>query len=66
MTDLQILEFILDNDLECECCKARSDCSQGVSAGPSGPVYPRCCDGDYNELIDMKKAREIYNDIQRT
>ena len=64
-TDLQIIEAILDNDLECECCKCRCDCCQGVQGGPNGPVYPRCIDHGYDKVLDMEKAREIYNDIQR-
>lgn len=43
----------------CDICSLRSDCPQGVTAGPNGPHYPACSDTDPRQLIDIPQAARL-------
>lgn len=55
----ELLEYILDNGLECRCCKHSQNC-RGVSLGPNGPIFPPCSDHDFKDLLIPHKIRQVY------
>ncbi len=60
--DKRIDEWLEHHDGEdyCHYCILQDDCDgRGVRGGPNGPIYPPCCDLDYNEeLLDDESLLE--------
>lgn len=58
-----MLDKILHDDLCCQICIYRSDCSGGgVHGGPNGPIYPPCADKDFDLWVDEDLIEEVYRD----
>lgn len=55
----EMLEYILDNGLECKCCTCNGWCT-GIKMTPSGPSFPPCSDKDFGDLLVPHMLRQVY------
>ena len=57
----EMMDYILDQGLECKCCKHRQYCT-GIRQGPNGPIFPVCSEQDFNELLIHQDVERIYKE----
>lgn len=57
LTDEERDAIMLDmgeSETKCKYCNISDECSNGVSGGPNGPIYPPCCNGDISYMINFQ------------
>lgn len=58
----EMLEYILDEGRECDCCKFRETC-KGIVVIPGGEtLFPACSRKDFVELLSPRMVRKIYRE----
>ena len=60
MSKEDLIQYALDNDLECNFCKNKDDC-HGVYCAGGQPIFPACADYTLDELLELD---EIENYIK--
>lgn len=57
-----MVEYILDEGKECDCCKHREKC-KGIVVRPNGEtLFPACSYNDFSELLSDRMVRRIYKE----
>ena len=58
----EMLEYILDEGKECECCKFKETC-KGIVVMPDGKtMFPACSRKDFIDLLSPHQVRKIYKE----
>jgi hypothetical protein len=59
--DEDLIEYVLDQGRECECCRAKSKCDWILLVdGHKDP--PECTKRDFSELLSPRLAAKIYKE----
>lgn len=60
--DMDMLEYVLDAGRECECCPLSGLGCKGLTFGPNGPIFPKCADNDFADLLIPEEVERIYKE----
>lgn len=56
----EMLEYILDEGKECDCCKLKETCKGIVVMPNNETLFPACSHKDFTDLLSPHMVRKIY------